>query len=218
MESSETSPILIGQSGAVQGRRWPIPPRGLTFGREEENDIVIDDRQVSRQHARIERRAEGVFLRDLESKNGTFRNGVTIRQEVELEDGDTVQIALAAEFLFIATDSTLPLDLEGATLQPGRIRLNPAAHAVFVEQTQLDPPLSIHQYRLVELLILRGGALVTREELVAAVWPDEEAGGITDQAIDALVRRLRERLREVDPAWEYIRTIRGHGFRINNNP
>jgi hypothetical protein len=215
---AETAPILIGQSGELRGRRWAISADGIVLGRGEECDVVIADRQVSRQHATICRRKGGTFLQDLDSKNGTCRNGTPVKGEVELADGDTVQIALAAEFIYVASDSTLPLGFEGTALRPGRIRLNPVEHAVFFGERQLDPPLSIHQYRLLELLIMRSGALVTREDLISTVWPDEEPGGITDQAIDALVRRLRDRLKELDPERESILTVRGHGFRLDNAP
>ncbi|MBN1438905.1 MAG: winged helix-turn-helix domain-containing protein, partial [Anaerolineales bacterium] len=59
--------------------------------------------------------------------------------------------------------------------------------------------------------------LATREDVIGTVWPGEDTGGITDQAIDALVRRLRDRLKEVDPDHEYILTVRGHGFRLDVN-
>jgi DNA-binding winged helix-turn-helix (wHTH) protein len=216
--SEDTAPILIGQSGDQRGRRWAIIHEGIILGRGEECDVVIADRQVSRQHARITRKHGCTYLEDLDSKNGTCRNGAPVKGEVELSDGDVVQIALAAEYLYVASDSTLPLGFEGNPLRPGRIRVNPVEHSVLFGEQQMDPPLSIHQYRLLELLILRGGALVTREVLIATVWPDEEPGGITDQAIDALVRRLRDRLKELDPEREYIVTVRGHGFRMDNSP
>jgi DNA-binding response OmpR family regulator len=60
------------------------------------------------------------------------------------------------------------------------------------------------------------GAVVSREEIVHAVWPDAHGEGVSEQAIDALVRRLRERLAEVDPEHQYIITVRGHGFRFEN--
>jgi hypothetical protein len=217
-QSVETAPILIGQSGDLRGRRWAISAEGIVLGRGEECDVIIADRQVSREHARVYWRKGTSILRDLESKNGTCRNGTAVLGEVELTDGDVIQIALAAEFLYVASDSTLPLGYDGAPMRPGRIRLNPIEHSVFFGDRPLDPPLSIHQYRLLELLILRGGALVTREDLISTVWPDEESGGITDQAIDALMRRLRDRLKELDPEREYILTVRGHGFRMDNTP
>jgi DNA-binding response OmpR family regulator len=48
------------------------------------------------------------------------------------------------------------------------------------------------------------------------VWPEEERMGISEQAIDALVRRLRDRISAVDPDHAYIVTVRGHGFRLEN--
>ena len=59
--------------------------------------------------------------------------------------------------------------------------------------------------------------MVSREEVVGAVWANEAAAGISEQAIDALVRRLRERLAELDPEHAYVVTVRGHGFRLDNH-
>ncbi|MEX0788271.1 MAG: hypothetical protein WD040_05675 [Anaerolineales bacterium] len=39
---------------------------------------------------------------------------------------------------------------------------------------------------------------------------------MSEQAIDALARRLRERLADLDPGWDYLVTVRGHGFRLHN--
>jgi DNA-binding winged helix-turn-helix (wHTH) protein len=217
MKTEEESPVLIGQAGPVQGNRWAIPPAGVTLGRENGCEVVIADRQVSRRHARIDRRGGKSYIQDLASKNGTCVNGVPVKDEVEIKDGDLIQIALAAGFLYVASDSTVPLDSDGVAPRQGRIRLNPAEHSVLVNDRLIDPPLSIHQYRFLELLVLRSGGLATREDVIGTVWPGEDTQGITDQAIDALVRRLRDRLKEVDPDREYILTIRGHGFRLDTS-
>jgi DNA-binding winged helix-turn-helix (wHTH) protein len=218
MNTNAESPVLIGQTGPVQGGRWNIPLEGITIGREGGCAILIADRQVSRRHAKIDRRGGKAYLEDLASKNGTMVNGVPVKKETELKDGDMIQIALVAKLLYLASDSTMPLISEGAAPRPGRIKLNPIDHNIFINDEIVDPPLSIHQYRLLELLILRGGGLVSREDLIQSVWPGEEIEGITDQAIDALVRRLRDRLKEIDKDHEYILTIRGHGFRLENLP
>jgi DNA-binding response OmpR family regulator len=39
---------------------------------------------------------------------------------------------------------------------------------------------------------------------------------VSEQAIDALARRLREKLAEADAGWDYLVTVRGHGFRLHN--
>ncbi|MBK9052104.1 MAG: helix-turn-helix domain-containing protein [Chloroflexi bacterium] len=49
------------------------------------------------------------------------------------------------------------------------------------------------------------------------VWPETGGMGVTEQAIDALVRRLRDRLVELDD-FNYIVTVREHGFRLDNSP
>jgi DNA-binding response OmpR family regulator len=73
----------------------------------------------------------------------------------------------------------------------------------------------VQQYRLLELVAGSAG-VVGREEIVHAVWADSVEGGVSEQSIDALVRRLRERLIELDPEHQYLVTMRGHGFRFEN--
>ncbi|HLF00460.1 MAG TPA: winged helix-turn-helix domain-containing protein, partial [Anaerolineales bacterium] len=66
------------------------------------------------------------------------------------------------------------------------------------------------------LLYARNGDVCPREDVVQAVWPDVQSDGVSEQSIDALVRRLRDRLAEADPVYQYIVTVRGHGFRLDN--
>ena len=97
-----------------------------------------------------------------------------------------------------------------------RLRLDPESRQVFIFDGELDPPLSLPQYRLLELLFTSQGGVCTRDEVVEAVWPDAMGDGVSEQAIDALVRRLRDRLSELDPEFQYVVTVRGHGFRLDN--
>ena len=60
--------------------------------------------------------------------------------------------------------------------------------------------------------------MVERQKLITNVWGDKEAVGVSDQALDALIRRLRDRLAAVDPTHSYIITMRGHGIRLDNPP
>jgi DNA-binding response OmpR family regulator len=54
----------------------------------------------------------------------------------------------------------------------------------------------------------------SRDEIIAAVWPNAVTSGVSDEAVDSLVRRLRKRLAEVDLSRNYILAVRGHGFRL----
>ncbi|MBI1879796.1 MAG: FHA domain-containing protein, partial [Chloroflexi bacterium] len=48
------------------------------------------------------------------------------------------------------------------------------------------------------------GKVYSRAEVIEAAWPGEAAEGVSDDAIDALVRRLRQRLAEIDLEYEFI--------------
>jgi DNA-binding response OmpR family regulator len=50
--------------------------------------------------------------------------------------------------------------------------------------------------------------------VIPIAWPDEDPAGISDEAVNSLVRRLRARLTDIDPSHRYIVAIRGHGFRF----
>ena len=59
------------------------------LGREPSADVMIDDTTVSRKHAAITIRENSVTLEDLESKNGTFIDGVQLKGKTTLRDGQT---------------------------------------------------------------------------------------------------------------------------------
>jgi hypothetical protein len=211
-------PILVVQEGQLAGKRWSLNKSEFVVGRGEDCQVVLPDRQVSRRHFRIVRDENGYSVEDLGSKNGTYVNGAAVRGSVQLQDGDEIQVALSVRLLFVGAEATLPLTQEMLRVaQPG-LRLNKSQRQVWVNGVALDPPLSLSQYRLLEILWEHKGKIVTREEVIAAVWPESDEAGITEQAIDALVRRLRDRLAEVDREHEYLVTVRGHGFRLDNRP
>jgi len=206
--------MLIVYEGELEGQRWMLDQDRVLIGRGTDCDIVVPDRQVSRQHARIERDDGGYLLRDLGSKNRTYVNGQELGSTpYRLRDGDEIQIALCTKMGFVGADATLPLELEG----PNRgLHIDRAAKKVFIGGHELTPPLSPAQYRLLELLLDSEGQVISRDEIVTTVWSEEEALGVSEQAIDALVRRLRDRISALDPDHHYIVTVRGHGFRLEN--
>lgn len=217
VDRSDEGPVLIAQTGHMQGQRWSLSETDFMIGRDDDVDLVIPERQVSRNHALIRYLDGNYVIQDLESKNGTYVNGVQIQEPIALQDGDTIQVALACEIIFVGTEATMPLSKsDAAQLGLGRLRMDPQAHRVWVGDREIDPPLSPPQYRMLELLYQNPDRVVTRDEIANCVWPGTEGVGVSDQAIDALVRRLRDRLVEVDPTQAYVITVRGHGFRIEN--
>jgi|LGOV01.1.fsa_nt_gb DNA-binding winged helix-turn-helix (wHTH) protein len=217
----QSQPVLVGQGGSLNGYRWSIAGE-LTFGRTGSCEIMIPNQQVSRKHARIFISPDGPALEDLNSKNGTFHNGKPVASITNLEDGDIIQIALAQEFVFLGQDATVPLapgDFESSVISYfRRIRLEKDSQRTWILNREMDPPLSLLQFKLLDLLLDSTGRIVSRSEVINSVWGSQESVGVTDQALDALVRRLRERISEIDGQFNYIITVRGQGYRLDNPP
>jgi DNA-binding winged helix-turn-helix (wHTH) protein len=221
LEEATTQPVLVGQGGPLNGFRWSLGDE-LIIGRTSACDISISNQQVSRKHARVFSTIRGVYLEDLGSKNGTFHNGKPVTETVTLEEGDVIQIALAQEFIFFGQDATVPLspdDFESSVISYfRRIRLEKDSRRTWVLNRELRPPLSVLQFKLLLLLSESRGRVITRTEVINSVWGTRESVGVTDQALDALIRRLRERIGDIDPDYDYILTVRGQGFRFDNPP
>lgn len=205
------TPMLILRTGQVN-TEWTLDKAVVTIGRTPESDIVLEAREVSRRHARIERQGKQFVLIDEGSKNRTYVNGTAISEPYTLADGDEISVAMRFKLLFIDAESTAPLP-PSPTNRPGLV-IDLATKRVLVNGLELNPPLSAPQYALLTYLYERTGVVCAREDVVGAVWSDA-AGGVSEQAVDALVRRLRDRLKEVDPH-EYIVTVRGHGLMLDN--
>jgi hypothetical protein len=96
-------PILSGVGGSVEGQEYPLTALITTIGRGEDNLITLPDRRASRDHARFERRGDGLWIVDLGSTNGTFVNGERIEGEHRLYEGDEIEIG-SARFIATGTD------------------------------------------------------------------------------------------------------------------
>lgn len=76
----------------MAGKRVPMDSGELTVGRSETNDIVLDDKLVSRLHAIFMRRGDVVLVEDLGSNNGTYVQDERLHAIRQLHDGQTVTI------------------------------------------------------------------------------------------------------------------------------
>lgn len=217
-ENFNDAPVLLAQNGPLRGMNWVVD-RQLTIGRGDDCDIIIHDRQVSRFHAEIKYSENGDFvIADLNSKNGTMVNGEMISKVVSLKDGDEIRIALAQQFLFVSSDATLPIDrvIDTTGTSSRKLFIEKKARRVWIGEQELIPTLSVSQFDLLVLMYENERKVVSREEIVRNVWGEEESVGVSEQAIDALVRRLRARLNQLDSSHEYIQTVRGVGFIFEN--
>jgi hypothetical protein len=93
-----TAEVREGEDGGFlaelvlpDGRRIPVGTEPVVIGRLPECEVVLPDSNVSRRHAEIRRKDDGVFVTDLGSTNGTRVNGTPVREQL-LTSGDEVSV------------------------------------------------------------------------------------------------------------------------------
>jgi LysM repeat protein len=139
-------PSLVMRRGPQPNRPFPLDKDVITIGRSPDNDIFVDDAEVSRHHARLTRQGNNWVLEDLGSRNGTFVNGQRISGPVMLTPGAQVDFGPDVSF-----------GVEGGMPPPEAIPARPPAYA---------PP---RPRRSAWLLWTLGGAVVVFALVVAAI-------------------------------------------------
>ena len=184
------------------------------IGREGDQEIAIDANAVSRQHAEIRRTGHGYLIADLESRNGTFVNGERLGEDPQpLRDGDEIVIAGVETLRFIDPMAT---PMAPAIGRLTGVWIDPESRAVWVDAQPVEPPLSERQQSLIELLAGNEGVVVDRQTIIETVWADVAAEGVSAEAIDALVKRLKARVRPLQLHGDYIEVHRGRGIRLTS--
>jgi DNA-binding winged helix-turn-helix (wHTH) protein len=94
-----------------------------------------------------------------------------------------------------------------------RIRIDRQKHMVWVDDREIQN-LPRLEYKLLEYLEGRRGQVCTRKQIVQHLYPNEKLSGVSDNAVDSIVKRLRKQI-EVDPkSPKFISTVYGVGFRL----
>lgn len=209
--SDELAPELIwGERANSQPQRWSLVSPQL-IGRQQA-DINIPVAAVSRRHAMVGVKTGNCTLEDLGSRNGTAVNGTMLSTGVPqpLRDGDVILLAGIAELLF--------KDPMATPIAPriGKLRglwIDEENSDVWIDAQKVTPALSSKQYTLLHLIYQANGKPVTRDQIVATVWAYASAEGISDDAIDSLIKRLRRKLAAYSSS-PMIELIRDKGIRL----
>ena len=91
---------LIGIGGQWRGYKVPISSQTFTIGRLSTSKLKISDRGVSRAHATILAARDGFYIRDDNSKLGTYLNGAPVRGPRKLRSRDVIEIGYGHKFEF----------------------------------------------------------------------------------------------------------------------
>lgn len=180
-----------------------------TLGRAATCQVVIDDDFASRRHAQIIRRDELYWLRDLDSKNGTLLDNEPVTAETPLADGAEIRIGgIILRFVDPAATRTQPNLIAAESL----LRVEASARQVWLHGQPLAPPLTTKQFDLLLYLYQRAGEAISKDELAAAVWPEDQSEAVYDYQVDKMVSRVRERIGK-----EWIETVWGYGYRLHKS-
>ncbi len=114
-QASDTHEVKMAAQPASEAGAWSLHGTGCVFtlgepvvrlGRALSNDVILDDRRVSRRHAQLRWRAGTYHLSDMGSSGGTTVNGRAARrgEEIALGDGDVVSLAGLALTVSVETN------------------------------------------------------------------------------------------------------------------
>ena len=175
---------LVVQKGPAIGQVFELVDGQITMGREASNSIAIDDRALSRSHAKLVKTGSGYTIQDLGSTNGTYINGEVIKNPYDLKNGDKIFIGetVVIEFQVIPGKN----DANATFVMPAP---NKRADATEVLPSRADVEAALHkgtlthadEHRLLfsrwfEELWNKKNYSITRE-LVAAEFTAHGAGG-----------------------------------------
>ena len=101
---------LVVKQGPVPNQQIELHGQLMNIGRSADNEIVINDAEVSRRHARILHRTgptgSQFLLEDLGSTNGSFVNNLRCNTLTPLSDGDVIELGDSIQLAFLVGDET----------------------------------------------------------------------------------------------------------------
>ncbi|QYX55821.1 response regulator transcription factor [Roseovarius sp. SCSIO 43702] len=100
---------------------------------------------------------------------------------------------------------------DGKVIERGDLRMDPLRHSVSWKGR--DVSLTVTEFLLLQALAQRPGFVKSRDQLMDVAYDDQVY--VDDRTIDSHIKRLRKKLRSVDPDFSAIETLYGIGYRYN---
>lgn len=185
-------PEIVGHEGPLTGQRFPVSDTRITFGRKDDNSVMIASRRASRFHAEVLREADGYVLYDRGSRNGTLVNGRRVTSHA-LQPGDLITIG-DETFCFEAADAMETItDLsETQSFTPSTTTIEPGP--VLHVTVSGGGPVGLSFALLLEHLMGQRVAITvydgrwTQDES-RIVWKNEKQGNVRRQQVVTIQSR-----------------------------
>jgi DNA-binding response OmpR family regulator len=136
-------------------------------------------------------------------------NGTPVSTPRRLKNGDVIQVGTTV-LRFEDPSATLGASAH-QPLANLPVWVDAATGAAFAHGRAIE--LAPKELALLSLLCERAGNICDRSEIALRVWP-EYAGRIGDNNIEALVRRLRQKLAEAGAPQDTVMTVKKRGYRL----
>ena len=220
--------FLVVLEGHAVGLTVRLDGERTIIGRGQTAGIVLNDQIASREHAVISRAADAdgnvtYHVKDLLSTNGTFLNNAKLTGERPLRQGDKIRVGTHLLKFALMTDAeaepiTSPDKKPESPRQP-IAATEPALHfGGFHLLAGVDllykggevVPLEPRGVCVLRYLVENHRRVVTKEELLEAVWPDVFT---TDAVLKTAISKVRRALGESDEQ-RFIETYHGRGYRF----
>jgi pSer/pThr/pTyr-binding forkhead associated (FHA) protein len=187
---------IVCLQGGLAGKRFTVSTNPLTFGRGDENDIVVAEPSVSRVHADIRQEADRYVLHDRGSSNGTWVNGTAVTTQT-LQAGD--QIVIGDDVFRFETSEARSTARASSTVlvdqkTPPPPSPSPAPAAALRVTITGGGPVGLSFALLLEHMLGPGVAITIydsrwKHEGGAVVWKSPDEGNIRRQQVVTIQSR-----------------------------
>jgi DNA-binding response OmpR family regulator len=191
--------------------------QALDLARREQPDLVILDLMLPRldglEVCRILRRERDVPIIMLTARDAEVDRVVGL----ELGADDYVVKPFSVRELTVRVKNVLrrtaprPQETAPDAIQVGALTVDAARHETYLGGVELE--LTTLEFELLHTLARHAGRVLSREQLLEQVWGYNYHGDL--RVVDAVVKRLRAKLRQAAPDREMIITVRGVGYKLS---
>ena len=152
-------------------------------------------------------------------------NELTPDEQTYLQDKNRKTDDAAVEYLkniglLVENKITIPLlesyiDSVKKAPKEEKLFFDSEKNEIMLGQESITDRLSPSEFRLLRLLVQNEGKIIEKDEIIAGVWKDSQTQeGVTDQALDQIIYRLRKKIESDPNNPAHIHTIKGRGYRF----
>ncbi len=137
---------LVLRVGPSPGKVYPLLKNEASIGRDINNDIVINDAEISRKHCRLKMVGNGYVIEDLGSTNGTWVDEQRISGQYQLSHGNTIRLGDNISLMYEVVGHDADATVASASAAPATAQAPPKQEVQPPQQQYQQAPPQSQQY------------------------------------------------------------------------